>query len=228
MKCNYCSQMINRNLTLAEIFLPKKIVLEQLCSQCTQKFQLLKTKGTCQGCQRQTQNTYCSDCLKWQQLYPQYDFHHEALFSYNQAMQEWFEEYKFKGNYRLRYSFVSFLQAYFKQKRGFIVIPMPISKERLAVRGFNQVEGLLEAAGIDYQPYLVRFADGLSQVTKTRSERLQLAQPFELTKEGQKAVSNKSVLLVDDIYTTGRTIFHGAQVILENHPAKLYTFSLAR
>lgn len=105
---------------------------------------------------------------------------------------------------------------------------MPISQERMAVRGFNQVEGLLEAAGVDYQPYLVRFADGHSQVTKTRSERLQLVQPFELTKEGQKAVSNKSVLLVDDIYTTGRTIFHGAQVILENHPAELYTFSLAR
>ncbi|OJG75274.1 comF family protein [Enterococcus quebecensis] len=143
-------------------------------------------------------------------------------------MQEWFEEYKFKGNYTLRYSFTSFLQAYFKKKKNVLVIPMPISKERMEIRGFNQVEGLLEAANISYQPYLVRVTDGLSQVQKTRTERLTLKQPFKLTKEGQAAVANSDILLVDDIYTTGRTIFHAAQIILENQPSKLYTFSIAR
>lgn len=105
---------------------------------------------------------------------------------------------------------------------------MPISTERMKVRGFNQVEGLLSAAKIPYQPYLVRFADGTSQVQKTRQERMELKQPFKLTPEGEKAILNKDILLVDDIYTTGRTIFHGAQVILENNPARLYTFSIAR
>lgn len=213
---------------MKEIFLPKKIMIEQLCSQCAAKFQLLGKKEICYGCQRQTKNTYCKDCLKWQRIYPGYDFHHEAIYSYNQAMQEWFEEYKFKGNYRLRYSFASALQRYFEKKRNFLVIPMPISIERMKTRGFNQVEGILAAADISYQPYLVRFADGVSQVQKTRKERLTLQQPFKLTKEGSGEIKNKKVLLVDDIYTTGRTIFHAAQVILEKHPAKLYTFSLAR
>ncbi|EOH99409.1 comF family protein [Enterococcus haemoperoxidus ATCC BAA-382] len=228
MKCNYCAQMINRNLTLKEIFLPKKIVSEQLCLHCVKTFQLLEKKDSCHGCQRQTNKLYCEDCLKWQRHYPNYDFHHEALFFYNQAMQEWFEEYKFKGNYRLRYSFANFLQDYFKHKKNVIVIPMPISNERMKVRGFNQVEGLLDAAGITYQPYLERFVDGVSQVQKTRKDRLALKQPFLLTKEGQKIISNKEILLVDDIYTTGRTIFHAAQVILEMNPSKLYTFSIAR
>lgn len=228
MRCNYCSQTISRNLTIKEIFIPKKLMSEQLCSQCVKEFQRLSKKECCYGCQRQTKERYCSDCSKWQQCYPKYDFHHEALFSYNQAMQEWFEEYKFKGNYTLRYSFVPFLRTYFKKKKNILVIPMPLSKERMSVRGFNQVEGLLEAADIVYQPYLMRVTDGVSQVQKTRKERLTLKQPFELTKEGQKAVSNKDILLVDDIYTTGRTIFHAAQVILENHPSNLYTFSIAR
>ncbi|MEI5991745.1 hypothetical protein A5881_003284 [Enterococcus termitis] len=228
MKCNYCRQTITRNLAIKEIFLPKKIMSEQLCSQCVEKFQLLGKKENCHGCQRQTKHTYCEDCLKWQQYYPGYDFHHEAIYIYNQAMQEWFEEYKFKGNYRLRYSFASALQRYFEKKKNFLVIPMPISTKRMEMRGFNQVEGILDAAGISYQPYLIRFAEGVSQVQKTRKERLTLQQPFKLTKEGLREVENKDILLVDDIYTTGRTIFHAAQVILEKKPAKLYTFSLAR
>jgi len=228
MRCNYCSQTISRNLTIEEIFIPKKILSEQLCLRCEKEFQYLSKKGTCFGCQRQSKNKYCRDCLKWQQQYPKYDFHHEALFVYNEAMQAWFEEYKFKGNYTLRHSFVPVLQTYFKQKKNFLVIPMPISKERLSVRGFNQVEGLLEAARIPYQPYLTRFADGVSQVQKTRKERLTLKQPFKLTEKGQAAITNSDILLVDDIYTTGRTIFHAAEIILENNPSKLYTFSIAR
>lgn len=228
MKCNYCNQVITQNLSIKEIFLLKKIVEEQLCALCVGKFQLLDGEDRCYGCQRQHAGLYCEECLQWQQRYPTYDFHHEALFAYNTAMQEWFEEYKFKGNFRIRYSFVSFLQHYFKQKKHVLIIPMPISKERMNTRGFNQVEGLLEAAGITYQSYLERITDGVSQVQKTRYERLNLEQPFKLTKEGRKAVQNKEILLVDDIYTTGRTMFHGAQAILENEPAKLYTFSLAR
>ncbi|EOI01626.1 comF family protein [Enterococcus moraviensis ATCC BAA-383] len=228
MKCNYCNRLISRNLTFKEIFLPQKIITEQLCLQCVSSFHLLETKNCCQGCQRQTNKKYCGDCIKWQRHYPSYDFHHEALFSYNEAMQEWFEAYKFKGHYKLRYSFAPFLQEYFKQKKDLLVVPMPISSKRMETRGFNQVEGLLEAANIFYQPYLIRFEDGISQVQKTRKERMELTQPFELTKEGQREVQNREVLLVDDIYTTGRTIFHAAQVILEKSPSKLYTFSLAR
>lgn len=221
--------MISRNLTIKEIFLPEKIAAEQLCLSCAKGFQLLEKKGSCLGCQRQLSTTpYCNDCIMWQRRYPEYDFHHEALFVYNKTMQEWFEEYKFRGNYRLRYSFAVFLQTYFKKKKNVLVIPMPISTERMKVRGFNQVEGLLDAANIPYQPYLVRFIDGDSQVQKTRKDRMALKQPFKLTKEGQEAIIAREVLLVDDIYTTGRTLFHAAQVILENTPSKLYTFSLAR
>ena len=217
MKCNYCRRQMTQNLTLAEIFLPKPINTEPLCIQCSDKFQRLTHKNCCRSCQRQNINGICKDCSEWQKLFPNYEFHHEALFSYNPAMQEWIEEYKFKGNYQLRYSFASQLNAYFKNKSHELVIAVPISKERMSARGFNQVTGLLDAAGIKHEAYLTRFSNGISQVQKNRQERLSLEQPFKLTEEGAKAIYNKNVLLVDDIYTTGRTLFHAAEVILEKN-----------
>ncbi|MCA5013271.1 MULTISPECIES: ComF family protein [unclassified Enterococcus] len=228
MNCNYCRQHITRNLTLAEIFLPKRIITEQLCSQCSKKFRRLTQKDSCKGCQKQQTKELCTDCIKWQKLFPNYEFHHEALFSYDQAMQEWMEEYKFKGNYQLRHSFALDIKAYFKRKSNMIVVAVPVSKKRMASRGFNQVAGLLDAAGIAHEPYLVRFSNGLSQVQKNRQERMSLEQPFKLTEIAEQNINNKEILLVDDIYTTGRTIFHAAEVILEKRPAKLHTFSLAR
>ncbi|MBP2100250.1 ComF family protein [Enterococcus rivorum] len=228
MKCSYCRETINRNLSLKEIFVLKKISENQLCSTCQSKFELLPEDDICYGCHRISKRKYCSDCLKWQEKYPTYSFHHEALYAYNESMHEWFEDYKFRGNYLLRYCFSEEVRKYFKQKSKCLVIPLPISGKRMSERGFNQVEGILDAAGVTYQSCLIRKTDSKPQAQKTRQERLQLQQPFELTEEGKEIVRNQSIILVDDIYTTGRTIFHAAQVLLENKPQNLYTFSIAR
>ena len=55
---------------------------------------------------------------------------------------------------------------------------------------------------------------------------MRLQQPFAIQKENQK-IKNCSVILVDDIYTTGRTLFHAA-VINDCYPKSLNTFTLAR
>lgn len=228
MNCSYCNGFCSKILSFKEIFLLKKITTPLLCLTCQSKFDLLPKENVCYGCHRLSKKKYCEDCLKWQKIYPAYSFHHEALYRYNNNMHKWFEEYKFRGNYRLRYSFSDEVRNYFKEKHDFIVIPLPISAERLSTRGFNQVVGILDAAGVTYQSYLVRTQESKPQAQKTRQERLKLQQPFELTKIGKEKVRNQSIIIVDDIYTTGRTIFHAAQILLENQPLKLYTFSLSR
>lgn len=228
MECNYCNNKIVRNLSLREIWWPQKIMTEQLCIACLQKFKKLTNKNRCLGCFGVSEQKYCLDCLRWKKLYPNYSFHHEALFSYDQAMQEWFREYKFKGNYLLRYSFAPIIKEYFKQKKNVLIIPIPISQKRRTERGFNQVTGLLQGADVPFCDLLIRNQTDKAQVLKNRKERLALEQPFTILEKKIEKIKDQSIIIVDDIYTTGRTLFHAADIILSYSPLRLYTFSLAR
>lgn len=228
MKCSYCQRDFAKELTFMEIFLPKKIKQLSLCDFCKRQFIRLDKKNSCLGCQRQKVQGYCGECIRWQELYPAYPFHHEALYAYDSGMQEWFDAYKFKGNYRLRETFSAVLSDYFKRRKIEIIVPIPVSQRRFSERGFNQVIGLLEAAKINYTSCLLRQDDDQSQVKKIRQERLFLKQPFTIEPSFANTLGGKTILIVDDVYTTGRTLFHAAAILNQEQPAKLNTFSLAR
>jgi competence protein ComFC len=143
-------------------------------------------------------------------------------------MKRWFEAYKFRGNYHLRFSFSEQLTAYFKTKKEYLIVPIPLSEQRLSERGFNQVKGLLDGSKISYTDCLRRTGEDRPQSKKNRQERLSGKQPFELCLTDGRLLENKKILLVDDIYTTGRTLFFASEILLKYPIKKLETFSLAR
>jgi len=228
MKCNYCGQAQQNKLSLKQIFSFTALVTEGMCQKCQAQFHLLCPEKSCQGCHRPSETQYCLDCQKWQQLYPDYDFHHDALYQYDQAMQEWMKAYKFQGAYHLKSSFALPLKKYFATKRSWFVVPIPVSQQRRIQRGFNQVEGLLDGAGIAYHLFLERIVDDLPQAQRTRQQRLTLKQPFQVSPKFKEKIKNCSILLVDDVYTTGRTLFHAADSIRKYQPKQVQSFSLAR
>ncbi|WP_425865591.1 ComF family protein [Streptococcus danieliae] len=139
-------------------------------------------------------------------------------------MANYFIQYKQWGDYQLRFAFAKEIKEKFKEWRGYTVVPIPVSKQRYQDRGFNQVEGILEAAGIPYER-LLKKADVEHQIGKDRWERLALAQVFSI--EGDLKVQ-KGVVLVDDVYTTGATMELAKQVLSENGCQNIFTFSIAR
>lgn len=103
-----------------------------------------------------------------------------------------------------------------------VVVSVPISKERLKERGYNQSELIAkktaEYLGVPYINCMIK--------TKHNSEqhRLHLKDRKENVKgvyelEENKHITNKKVLLVDDIVTTGYTLAECASVLME-HGAK--------
>ncbi|MGD1370531.1 ComF family protein, partial [Enterococcus faecium] len=90
-----------------------------------------------------------------------------------------------------------------------IYCPIPLSEKRWLERGFNQVSEMLKAAKIPFQMLLKREQHLLAQAKNTRKERLEMPQPFELAVPLSK-IQHKKIMIIDDVYTTGQTLFHAA------------------
>ncbi|MFA5536241.1 MAG: ComF family protein [Bacillota bacterium] len=99
-----------------------------------------------------------------------------------------------------------------------LIISIPLSKKRLAERGFNQSLLLAKVVGqqLDIplgKDVLLKIRETEDQIGLTKNERLRnLEGAFQL-KEGA-TVKGAGILLVDDIFTTGSTVHHGSLVLL--------------
>lgn len=223
MNCLLCNKTIKPRLTLKQILLPGKIEMPIVCSTCRQHFtpyQGLK----CDGCSRVGVAGLCNECLLWEQKYG-WHLHHQALYQYDEMMKDYMHRYKFMGDYRLRKVFQAEFSQWVNCLAADIVVPIPVTAATWQKRGFNQVNGLLH--GADYQELLVaKVKDKRAQSSKTRSERLKTSQPFAL--QLNQDIAGKNVLLIDDVYTTGRTLYHAAVLFKRAGCNKVVSVSLAR
>lgn len=105
------------------------------------------------------------------------------------------------------------------------VIPVPISKERVAERGFNQVEEILEKGEIKFfKIQRVKDSKHMYSLKNEVERRENVKDIFEISGE----LTGKTLLIVDDILTTGATVFELMKEIRKNYKVeKIYVFSIA-
>ncbi|WGF93267.1 ComF family protein [Aequorivita marisscotiae] len=108
-----------------------------------------------------------------------------------------------------------------------VVIPVPLHKQKLKKRGYNQVEGfgkeIAKALNIPYRDdILIKISKSGPQVFKTRILRFDAEEVF--TTQNLEVINNHHVLLVDDIITTGATLEKCALQLLK---AENVTISIA-
>ena len=215
-KCILCEQIIKIQFSVSFIFSFEKLEKKLVCKECLNSFEKIDLTTACKGCSRpQVNKKYCSDCKKWMDLYPEINLKHTALYKYNTGAGEYMERFKFQGDVLLAEAFAEKIHEHLKQfENTHDIVPVPSSESSIKQRGFNQVEVLLQHAEITYQNVLTHIGKDKKQTSKSRQERIKTQQPFTLNENYEEHLNDmKPILLVDDVYTTGRTILH-AQIVL--------------
>ncbi len=100
-----------------------------------------------------------------------------------------------------------------------IVVPIPLHVKKLKQRGFNQAEkiaeGFCQVTDYDLQPKVLKRVKQTQAMfgLNPNQRKVNIDSAFAVGKIPQLKGNKKSVLLIDDIYTTGATVQEAAQVL---------------
>ncbi len=140
---------------------------------------------------------------------------------------------KYKQDLGLGDALVADFLPYFNQLNWKIdlIVPVPLGKKRFRERGYNQV-GLFAlplalASGWKYAPRVLKRArETISQVGLSADERKNNVRDAFIA--DRRGVAEKTVLVVDDVSTTGATLNSCAEALIRGGAKNVYAFSIAR
>lgn len=114
-----------------------------------------------------------------------------------------------------------------------IIVPVPLSKRRKKERGFNQAEviarfvGLASALPVDSASIARKVHTPLHRIGMDKKAReLTVKKAFDVVRP--RLISEKHIILVDDVFTSGSTASACAQVLKKNGANSVSIFTLAR
>jgi ComF family protein len=112
-----------------------------------------------------------------------------------------------------------------------LLLPIPLGKKRLQERGYNQValvaEPLAYHMGLTYLPRVLwKQKETRSQVGLNHSQRRENV--HHAYKADPEAVKRRSILIMDDVATTGSTISSCTDALLAAGAQEVYAITIAR
>lgn len=221
--CVICSQPSDR---------PGRIV----CSDCLNRLPALPVNGCCRRCGRAAEGLdgeyLCEDCRTYK---PAFD-RASSAFHFDGEARELVNGYKFRNRIWLLPDLVDWLEATararFKTDEIDLVVPMPSTWWHRLDRGFNQCAELAKALAkrLDL-PYasnvmrrvgMPRRQGGLSE----QERRENVIGTFRVRRP--ELVSHRTILVIDDIMTTGSTLSECAAELKLASADRVWCLTLAR
>lgn len=152
-----------------------------------------------------------------------------SVYPYSGNLREMFSKYKFKGYWKYSEIFglmlIESLDAIINREDFDLAIPVPLSSRRMKERGYNQTklmfEDFLNHKNIEIsENSLFRIRNTKRQSSLSSTDRMKnISNAFLADK---RFVCGKRILLIDDIFTRGNTLYECAKT-LSNAGAKEIT-----
>lgn len=216
-QCFSCNKRIDRDLVL--------------CEKCTVELYHIK-ENSCIFCNRETQEGFiCEEC---KQEYPFDEV--VSAYTFNLPLQRMIHHFKYNefkkiGTF-LGYKLAEIISTYSFISDTDYIIPVPLHKTKKRFRGFNQSEIIAKALSMKLNIPILKNVLKRKKFTQTQTKlkkherEKNVANAFQVKNFG--IIKNKSLLLVDDVLTTGSTMKSIALLLKENLAKHIYVCTLAR
>ena len=209
-----------------------------LCSRCHANLPWLEGGGACRVCGRTIPSEaphdfVCDECRK---LRPAFEFARAAV-RYSEPAARLVKDFKFRGALWLREDLTDILEAAVRAKLDAsaidLVMPVPLHFFRYVTRGYNQSAILARAlaARLDrrFDASSIRRRRDTEHQTRlsgksAREKNIQGA--FAVRRP--ESVRGRTVLLVDDVMTTGGTLSECAKPLMAAGAARVWCATVAR
>lgn len=203
---------------------------EKICVSCLKKLKVL-TPPWCLKCGKKLyeEGELCADCRRVSHQF----IRGRALYEYDAVASS---VYRLKYGKRQEYAdffgeeMAKYLGEFIRGVQPDALIPVPLHRKRQIKRGYNQAKLLADAVGkcmdIPVCDNLVcRVKNTLPLKEQNPKERQNnLKKAFII---GQNDVKLDTVIIIDDIYTTGSTVDEVSAVLKKHGVKKIYVITLA-
>ena len=147
------------------------------------------------------------------------------VYFYNQKVQELLYQYKGCRDYELNIIFLEYFKNHFNiMLNGYIMIPAPSSKESDDERGFNHVVEMFRNLNLKMLTCIHK-TKPRKQADLTTKEREKIGDYLEID---DVDLTNKKILLVDDVYTTGSTIKSMIKLVREKGASNIKVLLMSK
>jgi len=225
-RCHICRSFISNDSRVKHHFCPDCLngflkIRPPLCTICGMPFESFSEE-----------NHLCEECLRKRPFFNSLG----APYLYQGGIMDAIHQMKYAGKTYLAKSLgpllASFASKWLDNTEGLLMMPVPLHPKKLRERGFNQslllarIMTPLLGTELDFlslrRVIYTRSQTGLSSDERKRNVR----RAFALI--GQRVFKGKTVILVDDVATTGNTMNECARVLKRAGCEKVFCLALAR
>ena len=212
-----------------------ELIYPRFCPICGSGIESSNKLPLCEACRKEIKHGAPAHSASFEKGRCYFEGSHSVA-AYEGVMRECIHKFKYNGSLALEALFrdllIDFAEKYMDIKRFDCIIPVPLNRVKLRERTFNQAQILASSLSRKFKlpcinNNLVRVKSGRSQIALSKSGRAKdIEGAFKV--RNPAPLRDKSVLLVDDVFTTGATVNECSKALKRSGVKYIEVLTLAR